>query len=589
MLQKLFRFVPLIFFVGLMIFAYRSAHTQNPADTCETVVKQALAEVGDACTDLSRNSACYGYNRLRPIFNTEVESDFFTQQADQTDISKLLSLQTSPLDTETGEWGIAVLNLQANLPDTLPGQSLRFILLGDVNVRNDVPPIEGAATREPIVLHTVTAADIYTAPDSDAEVVTSVQAGDELIGDQISDDAEWVRVIIDDTTFGWLPQAFIEELNSTADLPTTSSLPLAPMQAFHIQAAGNGVTCTESPSMLVLQSPQHTQVSITANGAEVTLGSTVAMWTTSDGRLVILTIDGLATVNGVEIPAGYRADAPIDPTTKDVIGDFTNLRPITPDEFDLLKTLEGLPESILNYAIVVDGELVQVTLTPTPVVTPVPQGQSTRTGGGNNPAACANFRVTSPLDGFKYGANTFYWDAAAGATTYRVNIYNLDKDPVLARSFETADSALNLTANITNETVGFGYKFAWDVEALRNGVVICTSKGYEVPRAPRPNGSTAVPTVVPTTGATATASNTATSTITAGPSPTASNTPTSTLSPTPSNTPTNTITPTDTFTPTNTITPTDTFTPTNTITPTDTPTSTNTATPTDTPTNTPTP
>lgn len=318
------------------------------------------------------------------------------------------------------------------------------------------------------------------------------------------------------------------------------------------------------------------------------LGSTVALWTTDDGRLVILTIDGLVTVNGVEIPAGYRADAPLDRTTKDVIGEFTNLRPMTPDEFNLLKTLEGLPESILNYAIVLDDNFAQVTLTPTPVVTRVPQSQSTSTGGGNNSAACATFRATSPLDGLNYGANTFYWDAAAGATTYRVNVYNLDKEPVLARAFETADNSLNLTATITNETVGFGYKFAWDVQALRNGIVVCTSIRYEVPRAPRPNGSTPVPT---TSGATATASNTPSITPTAGPSLTASNTPTSTLFLTPTDTPTSTLTVTPTDTPTNTLTVTPTDTPTNTLTltPTDTATNTLTPTPTDTPTNTPTP
>ncbi len=559
MLHKSLRLIPLVFLFGVMIFAYRSAHTQNPADTCDTVVKQALVEVGTSCTDLSRNSACYGYNRLRPIFNTEVETDFFTRQADQTDVSKLLSLQTSALDTEANEWGIAVLNLQANLPDTLPGQSLRFILLGDVNVRNDVPPAEALPTREPITLHAVTAANIYAAPDSNSDVVTSVTVGDELLGDLRSDDSDWVRVIVDDTTFGWIAHSFIDELTETDALPTESSLPLTPMQAFHIQAAGNGVTCTQSPSMLVLQSPLKTQVAITANGAEITLGSTVAMWT-ENGRLVILTIDGSAMVNGVEIPAGYRADAPLDPTTKDVTGEFTNLRPITPAEFELLKTLEGLPESILNYAIVVDGELVQVTITPKPIATPVPQNQITRTPNSGNPVVCANFRATSPLDGFNYGANTFYWDAAVGATTYRVNVFNLDKAPFLARSFETADNVLNLTASITNETVGFGFKFAWEVQALRNGVVICTSKRYEVPRAPRPNGSTAIAT---TSGPTTTPSNTLTNTVTAGPSLT----------------PSNTITPTDTFTPTNTITPTDTFTPTNTITPTDSPTPTNTPTP----------
>jgi hypothetical protein len=37
---------------------------------------------------------------------------------------------------------------------------------------------------------------------------------------------------------------------------------------------------------------------------------------------------------------------------------------------------------------------------------------------------CRSFHATSPLNGLNYGENTFYWDAAPGATQYRVTVYN---------------------------------------------------------------------------------------------------------------------------------------------------------------------
>jgi LysM repeat protein len=102
---------------------------------------------------------------------------------------------------------------------------------------------------------------------------------------------------------------------------------------------------------------------------------------------------------------------------------------------------------------------------------------------------CTRFKATSPLDGFAYGTNTFYWDAAAGADGYRVNVYNVDeKGGALVNAFTTSGSNTNLTADITVESSGYGFLFAWDVQALLNGQVACTSARYSIPRAPQPAG-----------------------------------------------------------------------------------------------------
>jgi hypothetical protein len=81
----------------------------------------------------------------------------------------------------------------------------------------------------------------------------------------------------------------------------------------------------------------------------------------------------------------------------------------------------------------------------------------------------------------------FYWDPAPGATAYRLNIYNLDGGGNrLAASFETGPAATNLAAEITNETVGLGFNFAWEVQALFNGQVACTSARATIRREQRP-------------------------------------------------------------------------------------------------------
>lgn len=69
--------------------------------------------------------------------------------------------------------------------------------------------------------------------------------------------------------------------------------------------------------------------------------------------------------------------------------------------------------------------------------------------------------------------NTFYWDAVNGATSYRVRLTNLDTGQVL--SLDTVGAQTSLTANTAINDIGGGFEFAWDVQALFNGEVGCTS------------------------------------------------------------------------------------------------------------------
>ncbi|MCI0348747.1 MAG: LysM peptidoglycan-binding domain-containing protein, partial [Acidobacteriales bacterium] len=130
------------------------------------------------------------------------------------------------------------------------------------------------------------------------------------------------------------------------------------------------------------------------------------------------------------------------------------------------------------------------------------QGNTTQPVGGVN---CVPFLARSPLDGLPYGLTTFYWDLAPGASGFRVNIYNLDGGGNrLAASFETDGAATSLVAEITNETVGEGFSFAWEVQALGvNGEAACTSVRTTMLRAARPDPqqqvqSTSCPPVRPT-------------------------------------------------------------------------------------------
>ncbi len=66
----------------------------------------------------------------------------------------LRTITGAPLQLADEIWGLALTRLQADLPDTLPGQNVTVVLMGDIAVENAVPP---EAVRQPVTPIDVTA------------------------------------------------------------------------------------------------------------------------------------------------------------------------------------------------------------------------------------------------------------------------------------------------------------------------------------------------------------------------------------------------------------------------------------------------
>jgi hypothetical protein len=107
-------------------------------DQCPAVVQTALEAVDQSCQGTGRNQVCYGNLALEAQPQPEVSELQFEQVGDIADVAALQSLKLTALDVRTQEWGVAWMQLQANLPDTLPGQNVSVLLFGDVEVTNAV-------------------------------------------------------------------------------------------------------------------------------------------------------------------------------------------------------------------------------------------------------------------------------------------------------------------------------------------------------------------------------------------------------------------------------------------------------------------
>ena len=108
--------------------------------SCPEIVETVLATVDSICSSTGRNQVCYGNFLMNTTLQDGVADDVFGQVGDITDINNIASLSLSPMDDTNGYWGVAVMKLQANIPDTMPGQNVTFLLFGDVEITSAVDP-----------------------------------------------------------------------------------------------------------------------------------------------------------------------------------------------------------------------------------------------------------------------------------------------------------------------------------------------------------------------------------------------------------------------------------------------------------------
>jgi hypothetical protein len=105
------------------------------ARTCPLIVAEALAQVEQTCSGISRDQVCYGNVRLDVTPRAGVTDFNFSQAGDVVGVADIASLRLSSMDIGQDVWGIALMRVRATVPDTLPGQGVTMLLFGDVEIR----------------------------------------------------------------------------------------------------------------------------------------------------------------------------------------------------------------------------------------------------------------------------------------------------------------------------------------------------------------------------------------------------------------------------------------------------------------------
>ena len=279
-------------------------------DACPTIVQSALQATDSACEATGRNKACYGHPSLAVIPREGITEFTFTQAGDIVAVDHIESLNLQPLTVVDGFWGVALLRLQANLPDTLPGQNVTFLLFGDTHLTNDVPnmPTLGLTAN--------TGVNVRLRPSGDGTLIGSLTAGTAVVANgRFTNSAgeDWIRIRFTEhrERTGWvIAWAFSGEgIDALASVQPSDPVQ-STMQAFRLQTGIGDAVCAEAPeSGLLIQTPTGSGVvTLQANGVELDFTSSAFLQATPGEYMYIYVIEGTvsATAFGVTqfIPAG---------------------------------------------------------------------------------------------------------------------------------------------------------------------------------------------------------------------------------------------------------------------------------------------
>lgn len=287
---------------GALVFA---AVPVMAAD-CPSLVQQALAATDTMCGGTGKNQACYGNINLTATPTFGAENFRFNQPGDRVSVTDIKSLQLSPMTVETGEWGVALMNIEANVPAAKPS-TVTLLAFGDVMLENAAP----LPTTIDVNIVGTNGVNVRLMPNVNAGVVASLQPNQKVTAIERVVDGSWLRVQLPDSEhMGWVSAEYISTSGDlrTLNIVDGSQPHYRPMQAFTFKSGSEAQGCTEIPEDgLIIQTPEGSgEVQLWINQVVVKLGSTVYFQAQPNSDMTVTTLEGHATVQsqGVAYTAG---------------------------------------------------------------------------------------------------------------------------------------------------------------------------------------------------------------------------------------------------------------------------------------------
>lgn len=294
----------------------------GPMATCGAQIRAALTTAISYCETLGRNQACYGHTLGAVSMRNEAEPSPWVNVGDVADLTRIRGVSLSPMDTQTGDWGVALMEVQGSLPDTLPGQNVTVVAFGDVALEDTV----NETVRIPAQV--LASANVRVKPSVGSWVIGGLAEGEAITvtGQATTAAGEvWLQVKYDGyrTRTGWVLASLVNVGGQPVPTVSENSLVYGNMQAFYLRTGLGVPQCAElSSSGVILQTPEDAGlVSININGVDLSLGSTAFISLSGTGAsstLDITLLEGHSLVESmgeerVLIP-GSRTSVTLDPS-----------------------------------------------------------------------------------------------------------------------------------------------------------------------------------------------------------------------------------------------------------------------------------
>jgi hypothetical protein len=311
----MFRHVRLTFSLLFLSFCSISVIAQ---DVCPDLVQTALEYIDATCTGIERNQVCYGNLQIEAVPQPDVTDFKFDAPGDIENIASIASLNLSGMSTPD-EWGVTLMSVQANLPDSTPGQNVTMLLFGDVTIEN-----KGGEAK--ITLLEVTASGnvrVRSGAGTQNGQIGSLAGGTAVQADGRNEAGDWLRVQLEDGTAGWVSADLVEIAGDKTTLAVVEGTEIAgttygPMQAFYFTSGVGSPQCTEAPpDGILIQTPEGAgSIDLLINEVQISVGSTLYLYAQPSSILHVAVLEGQAAVTAggttLTVPAGGVGVVPLD-------------------------------------------------------------------------------------------------------------------------------------------------------------------------------------------------------------------------------------------------------------------------------------
>jgi hypothetical protein len=332
------------------------------APDCPAVVTTALATTDELCETTGRNQACYGNVRVEAEPQPGIENFDFDQAGDRVPVTALQSLRLSPMEVDSGAWGVAMMRLQASIPSSTP-EDVTLLMFGDVKLENGV--------RTPQVTMDVTVSvdeyiNVRRLPSTRASIMGALAPGATVQALERLEDSSWIRIQTPDMgIIGWVDASLMTSADDLTALSVTERWTprYRPMQAFYFESGENNPNCPSAPtSGLLIQTPEGVgRVTLLINEVSIRIGSTAFVEARAGEEMRVSTVEGEVLVEAMGVIhtaiAGSEISVPLD-DRNEPSAPPSKPRPYNQTEWESMP-VEALEEDVVEIPAPLTNEVIE--------------------------------------------------------------------------------------------------------------------------------------------------------------------------------------------------------------------------------------